>query len=468
MKRLLLSVFAAAITAAWALPTPATAGDIDLSGQYRLRGEYVGNPDLNDNTGDNTNNYLQRVRVNANAQATEDTSVKITLQDSRTWGANQAAGGGPGLTDVGSNHLDLHESYVKIDNVLDQPVSAKIGRQVMVYGDQRLIGGFDWHNNARAFDAIKLTYSGQEAFDVDLFTSKISEGGADNDQDFHGIYATVKSIPNNTLDLYALLLTDGTTGGSPFGLGATAGNTTIGTVSSAQELYTYGLRLNGSFQDLSYTLEYATQSGGFDAWSGTTTKSYDFGGNAWAIRAGYKLPTAMKASVGAEYTVASGDDNASDTDIDTFYNLFPTNHAHMGISDLQGWRNVKAWSVNAKADVNEKLNVKVAYWNFKLAEDKDAWYGAGHWNNTPTTGVRSNNITSATTATGAAYTTEDDIGTEIDIVANYKYNAATGLQLGVSQFSAGDFVSQYYKNTSSTTDKEGDSLFAYLQLTTNF
>ncbi|MFQ5480990.1 MAG: hypothetical protein ACE5DW_06905, partial [Thermodesulfobacteriota bacterium] len=105
MKRLLLSVFAAALTAAIAVPAMATT--FSFNGQYRARGEYRGNPNFVDSA--NTSGVLQRVRLTTNAAITNDTSVKITLQDSAAWGMVDPMGrGGPALTDIGGNHLDLH------------------------------------------------------------------------------------------------------------------------------------------------------------------------------------------------------------------------------------------------------------------------------------------------------------------------------------------------------------------------
>ena len=49
--------------------------------------------------------------------------------------------------------------------------SVKAGRFEMIYGDQRLVGGFEWHNQARSFDAAKLIYKG-DSFDLDIWTSK--------------------------------------------------------------------------------------------------------------------------------------------------------------------------------------------------------------------------------------------------------------------------------------------------------
>jgi len=421
MKRILLSVFAAAITAAWVVP--AGAADVTFSGEYRLRGEYSNNSDFRKDVNDHTDSWGQRVRLTANAKATDDTSVKITVQDTRNWGAAQAAAGGPNLTDDGvSNQLDLHESYVNVENLFGAPVSLRAGRQELNYGDQRLVGSFGWNNNGRSFDALKVTYKSEQV-DVDLFESKITENTiTSTDQDFFGAYATVKAIPDNTLDLYVLALRNGNNTALGFS-STTLGNTTIsgnGNPQEAQKLYTYGARLKG-------------------------------------IKLGYALPTPMKVRVGAEYDFASGDkdNSAADNKIKTFFNLFPTNHGKFGIADQQGWRNTKTWNINAKADVNEKLSVSAAYFNIRLAEKTDAWYGAGNWNTTPT-GIRAAN----------ANNTQNSVGSEFDIVANYKYNSAVSAQLGLSRFTAGSFIKDQINATAGA--EKGDKDFAYLMLTANF
>ena len=451
MKRLLLSVFAAAITAVFAVPAMAT--DFTFSGEYRVRGEYRGNPTFEED--DLASSLiLQRVRLTTNAQATDDTSVKITLQDSRQWGIETGSqDSGPSLTDNhSSNFTDLHESYVNVANLFDTPLSLRVGRQEFNYGDQRLIGPFGWNNNGRSFDAAKLTFS-SDAADVDLFGSKINEGidsalpngagGSDDDQDFYGIHATVKSIPNNTINVYALLLRDGTTSQ------IITNNTGVIAGITSQDLYTIGARLAGNVSGLDYTLEVPFQTGSMDS----TVTDYDISAWAFAAKAGYKLPTAMKIRVGAEFDWASGDDDSTDGDIETFSNLFPTNHGHYGFMDQQAWRNMMAWSVNAGIDVTEQLNLYAAYWSFSLAEDEDAWYGAGNWNHAP-----------GSFRAASSSNTEDQVGSEIDVVANYKYNSALAAQLGYGHFFVGDFLEQTSNLGSSAEDMD----WAYLQLTANF
>jgi len=469
MKRLLLSVFAAALTAAVAVPAMATT--FSFQGQYRVRGEYRGNPGFVDSAG--INGILQRVRLTTNAEITNDTSVRITLQDSTMWGLQDPAGrGGPALTDTGNNTLDLHEAYVKVKNIFGQPISLKIGRQDLVYGDQRLIGAFGWNNNGRSFDAIKANFT-NSALSVDAFASKINDAttslgtnctagcGGDGDQDFYGINAAVKSIPNNTLEAYVYYWRDANSG-TAFGQSVNGGQIGANTIAAgstttkASNLYTYGVRLKGHFRAFDYGFELPFQSGSIDTINGSVGTSYDIKSYAFSAKAGYTLPISMKTRIGVEYDTSQGDDDGgADTDIETFFNLFPTNHGHYGIMDQQGWRNVDAWSVDVKSDVTSKLKLYLAFWSFKLNEEKDAWYGAANWNNTPG-GFRMASSTN----------TESDLGTELDFVATYKYNSALTAQLGLARFFTGKFLEAPGRvNATGNTD---DMDFAYLQLTANF
>jgi len=473
MKRILLSVFAVAITAAWSLPTTATASEVTLDGQYRLRGELRNNADFNDSINDHSDFWGQRVRLTANAKATDDTTVKITLQDTRVWGSAQNAQGGPGLTDGttganSANSLDLHESYMNVDKVFGAPVSFRAGRQELNYGDQRLIGSFGWSNGGRSFDALKFVVT-NDMVNVDLFASKINDTQITaKDQDFYGLYATVKAIPSNTVDLYYLTLRDNvSTGGA--GAAIVTNNTTatvggpagtgIGTAfTKTQVLNTYGFRLKGGMTGIDYTAEFANQSGQMT----TAATKYKIGARAFAAKVGYTLTAPVKIRFGYEYDFASGDKDNTDAKIGTFSNLFPTNHDKLGFMDQQAWRNVKAHNLNVKADVTSDISVTAAYWIFKLADKRDAWYSAATWNQSQTGAARTSSQTN----------TNSSVGNEIDLVANYKYNTAVGLELGYGQFKAGKFVKDKVNAIAATgttsAGKMGDSNWTYLQLTANF
>jgi hypothetical protein len=408
MKRIILSVFAAAVTAAWAIP--AYAGDVTFSGQYRLRGEYVENNDFNDDANDATDMWTQRVRLTANAKAADDVSAKITLQDTRQWGTI-----GTLNTDFtpAPNTLDLHEAYLNVTGIFGTPVDFRAGRQELVYGDERLIGAVNWSNNGQAFEALKFMYS-NDVVNVDVFTSLITEDATafDDDTTFHGIYATLKQlVPNNTLDVYFLNLN--------------------GNSSAVNNLYTVGARLKGAVAGVDYTAEVPFQFG--DASNGADISAY-----AFAVKAGYTLPTPMKIRVGAEYDYASGQDDAAVTaDVTAFNQLFPTNHDKFGIGDVVNtWSDISAWSVNASVDINEKLRLFVAYWDYTEAE---------------------------TLAAGES----DDLGSEIDVVATYKYNNNVTLEAGAARYMPGDGrVDPTADPVAGTPDDARD--WAYVMITGNF
>ncbi|BAV07606.1 Alginate export [Filimonas lacunae] len=84
----------------------------------------------------------------------------LTVQDARVWG--QDASTINRTTTADNNGLLLHEAWAEIqltDTVVkNQAVYLKIGRQELVYDDQRLLGNLDWLQQARRHDAAVLKY----------------------------------------------------------------------------------------------------------------------------------------------------------------------------------------------------------------------------------------------------------------------------------------------------------------------
>ncbi|MBE9527841.1 MAG: alginate export family protein, partial [Proteobacteria bacterium] len=182
MKRLLLSVFAAAITAAMVLPVAATASDITFSGSYKLRGESTSHSDFT-KTASEKNVWHQRTRLTANAAATDDASVKVTIQDTRDWGGTTLFKGGNNLTESGDNVLDVHEASLTVNNLLGTGADLTVGRQEINLGDQRLIGAFGWNEKGHSFDAARIDYAVGDSADLLLVSSKLVEGDSATDDD---------------------------------------------------------------------------------------------------------------------------------------------------------------------------------------------------------------------------------------------------------------------------------------------
>lgn len=84
----------------------------------------------------------------------------VTAQDVRVWGQDVSTINRTTTGDL--NGLMLHEAWAEIqltDTVVkNKTLSLKIGRQELVYDDQRLLGNLDWLQQGRRHDAALLKY----------------------------------------------------------------------------------------------------------------------------------------------------------------------------------------------------------------------------------------------------------------------------------------------------------------------
>lgn len=103
----------------------------------------------------------QRTRLGVK-YTTSRIQLGLTVQDVRVWG--QDASTINKMVTAENNGLLLHEGWAEIA-LLDSgykknALQLKIGRQELVYDDQRLLGNLDWLQQARRHDAAVLKFSG--------------------------------------------------------------------------------------------------------------------------------------------------------------------------------------------------------------------------------------------------------------------------------------------------------------------
>ena len=130
----------------------ASSGDesyaaVEVFGQVRTRFEWN---DEDFTSGSADLNHLLRSRLGVRTTAARRTRVFIQVQDARNFGEETGT-----LSDASADRLDFHQAYVEVEKLFSQPVDLHLGRQELVFGGQRLIGAVGWHNNGRAFDAIR-------------------------------------------------------------------------------------------------------------------------------------------------------------------------------------------------------------------------------------------------------------------------------------------------------------------------
>lgn len=88
---------------------------------------------------------LSRARLNMDYYY-QNLEVYFSIQDVRTWGENAST------TSKNQNFI-LNEAWAKYH--FTPKIALKIGRQMLSYDDERLIGGLDWAMQGRSFDAAK-------------------------------------------------------------------------------------------------------------------------------------------------------------------------------------------------------------------------------------------------------------------------------------------------------------------------
>src|SRR5262249_48046695 len=144
----------------------------DIGGQVRLRYEdkaYFAVPNRKNadfqHTGDSENAYeLMRERVHLGWMPCPWVEAYSEMQDATAFGDDRKPS-------PDNDHFTLRQLWVSLGNPQEFPVVAKVGRQELIYGDQRFIGVADWLNFGRSYDAAKLRYQ-TSSFWIDGFISQ--------------------------------------------------------------------------------------------------------------------------------------------------------------------------------------------------------------------------------------------------------------------------------------------------------
>lgn len=430
------------------------------------------NWDFSERPQDDTHNQYELLRVMPHVGYTQPGifSVFVEGRSSYSFGDERYQPTAPGLNlPENDGPLDLYQAYVTIGGGKDQPFSAKIGRQELVYGDQRLVGHARWLNVPRTFDALKVRYENPSVA-VDVFTSGVvyvtdDKLNKSNSQDlFSGVYVTLPKVSSKEIvETYlfsrnvarGIVTDDWSNAAAPVRMPA------------PQDLYNLGLRVKskpGSYGPWDYTVELDYQFGnrtavfpGTAATAALVAPRLDQSAYAFIGQVGYTWPkgTMWSPRLALYASIASGDKNASDGKSGTFQNLFPSNHLLYGAFDLTGLQNSRDLRVSFTVKPQPKLTLSLEA-NFQALDTADDfWYNAAG---------APRNFTGAAVDSGRGYRVNPSystsLGTEIDALAGYAVTPSTLLEAGVSHYFRGDYVKESLSAVGSK-----DASYVYLQLT---
>jgi hypothetical protein len=434
---------------------------LDLGGQFRARYVYqtyfavpgggAAAVDFRSNTPHNENDFLLlRTRFHTGVSPTDWLTIFAEGQNSSSTGDRR----NPNTQSDGP--FDLHQAFLKVGGSSNLPISLKIGRQEFNYGDERLIGSYDWDNVGRVFDAAKLRYQ-KDSFWVDAFTGRVV---INNDNKFNypnyndwfsGIYASTESlVPKTQAQLY--FLADNAATDSPKAVGTGAkGN-------SPRDIYTVGSRLQslpGQLNGWDFNGEFDGQFGNFQYAAGTpgVVNGKRLEQLAWAehFEGGYTFTKAdLKPRFALGCDSASGDDNPNDNKHNTFVNLYPTNHKFYGAMDFVSWQNVIDPYFKATITPAKGLSIALTYNAFWLATTSDFFYQV---NQAPRTtggyGIHPQNGSFA--------------GHEVDLITTWQPRPFLQFQGGYGHFFTGDYVNQSLQNVGGSHD--ADWIYVQAQIT---
>lgn len=327
---MLAGLTAYAETAGEAVPAP-DWGDITLDAQIRTRAEYRnGQGSLKPEGIGPTGFVNDRVRFNVGWER-KNLAMHISLQHVGVWGdASQTSKAG---------NINLHEAWAKL-KFGDERNSGflQLGRQVLSYDDERLLGGLDWAASGRAHDALRIggqlgeynslhafgTYSNNSESNTFLATGYDNAAGYQHMEGFWYHYALDKrlgisflflntGIMNTALDEEGKRLYPGT-----------------------YNLQTAGIHLTGSAKGFSAT---------FSAYGQTGKSNTDKAVMAYLLSATAQYRFNEIVSLGA------GDDNISGSDgtdgkQHTFNVLYGTHHKFYGAMDYFNNSNMPAQGLN--------------------------------------------------------------------------------------------------------------------------
>ncbi len=366
--------------------------------------------------------------------------------------------------------FQLELAYVTIGNLKKCPVTVKVGRQELLFGDQRLVGNAFWLNIPHTFDAIKVRYQ-DSFFGVDVFAANLAYVRRDhwdnsNSQDtLSGAYFDFPGLSKeNVTELYVFarnvargIVTDNwSLVPAPFRLTA------------PQDTYTLGYHTKskpGAYGPWDYGIELMWQLGDRTAVFPATTVAAAKAAprldqNAWAFVAQGSYTwkdVPMKPRLALIVSCASGDNNSTDKNSGTFQNLLPSNHGLYGMMDLTSLQNIEdyrvSFTVKPSAITSLALDVHQQY----LENTHDFWYNvAGVPRNTP----------GATAGSGKGFGINPgysaDLGQEVDAIGGWTVTKGLLVEAGLGHFFRGDYVKQSFSKVGS---KDAD--YFYIQATIN-
>lgn len=415
------------------------------------------NTDFDRSTSDNRNTVSNQTQFYLVGDVSPNITFKMTFQDVRLWGGEIVTGSSDQklgvISNVGTtidttrqrefamnNYTGFREAFLDLKTT-NQMFRVRTGRQILDFGDGRILGARNDSLNGNSFDAVRTTLTVQKQ-SLDIFGAIVSSennansmvsnnstrlGGPGN-ASYYGVHYGIKpwewlgiEVYNFTLYKQKLKATNTTPYGSdiyyrdPDQLNTTGFRLTNRTKGNALPKETgidwmVEAAWQTGFTGERVSPDWINQNGALktNRVTGEPPPHSDpvrYKANIVAAQLGYTPVKEFR--IGIQYVQASGDPNRNDSSAATYNPLFATRRmaggaipfAGNGNSGMVFWQNIKDYSVHIKFESSKWGTFIInPHWYYKT-KLQDGYY-------------ENNNYVAGSKATGETASTEDFYNTE--------------------------------------------------------
>jgi hypothetical protein len=421
------------------------ASQVKLGGEFRYRVAYASGNNLVPVGTEGTvggipvdpaehDGYWGDARVRLNFQYDFGCDVTAFAELQQHWGFGQDDDGLPGEFDADlEGGVHMYQAWLEFRNVFCRPeLTARIGRQEVVLGNQFQFGNADWYNGI-VHDALRVDWR-SSCWSLTLLAMKLTTMDGDfnqfpsfpaphDDDELYSAYFTLKSIKNHVLDLYWIYV-NGHDGDSEDSGAAILGDSLF---PGTAYYHTFGARIGGWWNvacGLDWNLEGAIQTGE------SNPMGLDVSGASAEAEIGLTLSKASRFRIFARALYAEG----ADDDSTGYLIAFPNRHSNTGFRARYGL-----------ADVIPMQNIITAQLGFHFDPACNWTIGAtALWARIDGTFATPEPL-------------DDDFGTELDFWAEYRYSRQITFGAGLAFVFPEDLGQLFIFSTDDT------KVLAYLQ-----
>ena len=390
--------------------TAQSYAQLTISGELRPRAEHrKGYKALTPDDTDAALFVSQRTRINT-AYNTADYSFFVSLQDVRVWGDVKQ------LNTSDKNGLALHQAWAKVK--LSPEFAVKLGRQEIVYDDSRIFGNVGWAQQGRSHDAAIFKF-GNEKYKLDF--------GFAYNQDKEALFGNVYTVAGNYKAMqYAWYHKDWTNLNASF----LFLNNGLQDVANEELRYSQTLGTHFKFR----AADAVNVSANAYLQTGKDVADRDLSAYLLGLDLGFKAGSGFNVGLGFE--MQSGNDyNGDASENKAFTPFYGTNHKFNGFMDYfyVGNHANSVGLIDIYAKLSTKLNEKSTLTGFLHSFSAQGEIADG---------------------------IDKKLGTEIDLVYNYKLNKDVAIGAGYSQM----FAAEGLETLRNNSDDNGNN-WAWLMVT---